>query len=101
MKVLFSTFFQQDLLDAETYYARISDRLQDELHARVKEALRVVIKRKGGDHVGPHGLPCRTCRPFPYLLCYEIDGDTLRVVGLVHERRHPDYLRDRLGEAGS
>jgi hypothetical protein len=27
---------------------------------------------------------------------YEIEGDSLYILGLVHERRHPDYLRENL-----
>ena len=98
MNVVFSTFFKQELLLAETRYAEISERLGDDFHERVKESVRVVIKRKGGDHVGPHGFPCRKCRPFPYLVYYQIEGDTLYILGVVHEGRHPDFLRRSLEE---
>ena len=98
MKVIFSSFFKRGLLEEETRYATISPRLGADFHERVKEAVRVVVKWKGGDHVGPHGFPCRRCRPFPYLLYYQIENETLYVLGLVHERRHPDYLRENLEE---
>ncbi len=39
--------------------------------------------------------PCRHCRPFPYYICYRIEGDTVYFIGLVHEARHPDFIRDR------
>jgi len=54
-----------------------------------------VVRWQGGDHVGPHGFPCRRCRPFPFLLYYHIEADTLHVLGLVHERRHPNFLKER------
>lgn len=95
MKVVFSTLFKRDLLEAETRYAEISPRLGADLHDRVCQAVRVVIRWKGGDHVGPHGFPCRRCRPFPYLLYYQIEAGTLFVLALVHERRHPDFVRKR------
>jgi hypothetical protein len=98
VKPVFSSVFKSDLLDAETKYAAISARLGDEFHDRVKEAVRVVIRWKGGDHIGPHGFPCRRCRPFPYLVYYKIEGEVLYVLGIVHERRSPDYLRKRLEE---
>jgi len=56
-----------------------------------------VVRWQGGDHVGPHGFPCRRCRPFPFLLYYHIEADTLHVLGLVHERRHPNFLKERRG----
>jgi hypothetical protein len=67
-----------------------------ELDAQVQGVIRVIANRKGGDHVGPHGHPCRRCSPFPYLVYYRITGETLYILGFIHERRHPDYLRRAL-----
>ncbi len=97
MKVRFSSLFKADLLEAGTRYASISPRLGEDFHHRVQEAVRAVIRWQGGDHVGPHGFPCRRCRPFPYLIYYEISDAGLNIIGLVHVRQHPDYLRDNLG----
>jgi Plasmid stabilisation system protein. len=95
MKVVFSTRFRDDLAEAADYYRRISDRLAADFVERVKSTVRTVIKWGGGDHVGPHGFPCRRCRPFPYLVYYEVSDDTLHVLALVQERRHPDHLKPR------
>lgn len=32
-------------------------------------------------------------RPFPYLVLYTIDGDTISVYAVVHQARHPDRWR--------
>lgn len=96
MKVVFSSVFKRDLLEAETRYATISPKLGDDFHERAKEAVRTIIARNGGDHVGSHGYRCRKCRPFPYLIYYEITGDVVYVLGLVQERKHPDYLKKAL-----
>lgn len=58
MNAIFSTLFKEDLLEAETRYFSISDRLGSDLHERVKNAVRSIIRWEGGDHVGPHGFPC-------------------------------------------
>ena len=29
---------------------------------------------------------------------YEIAGDTIHFLGLVHERRHPDFLKEQLSD---
>ena len=100
MTARFSSVFKKDLLEAEARYAAISPKLGDDFHARVKEAVRTIIVRRGGDHVGPHGFRCRKCRPFPYLLYYELDGDDLFILGLVQERRHPNYLSSELEKSG-
>ncbi len=96
MKVVFSSVFKRDLLEAETRYASISPKLGDDFHERAKEAVRTIMARNGGDHVGPHGFRCRKCRPFPYLIYYEIIGDVMYVLGIVQERKHPDYLKKAL-----
>lgn len=96
MKVVFSSVFKRDLLEAETRYGMISPKLGDDFHERTKEAVRTIVARIGGDHVGPHGFRCRKCRPFPYLIYYEITDDGLYVLGLVQERKHPDYLKQAL-----
>lgn len=94
MKVVFSTLFREELRTATDFYAAISPRLGEDFVARVEAAVRMVLLWQGGDHVGPHGFPCR---PFPYLLHNEIEGETLYVLGLFHERRHPDSLKRQLG----
>ncbi|WP_221033185.1 type II toxin-antitoxin system RelE/ParE family toxin [Actomonas aquatica] len=100
MNVRFSSVFKRDLQEAETRYATISTKLGDDFHTRVKEAVRTIIARSGGDHVGPHGFRCRKCRPFPYLVYYELDGEVLYVLGLVQERKHPNYLQTELKRSG-
>jgi hypothetical protein len=95
VKAVFSSFFKKDLLEAETRYFSISDRLGNDLHERVKNTVRTIVGRKGGDHFGPHGFPCRHCRPFPFYVCYEVEGEVVYFVGLVHEARHPDFIKDR------
>ena len=70
-----------------------------DFNERVKAAVRTIVRWEGGDYVGPHGYPCRRCQPFPYLLYYQIDAGVLYVLGLVHERRHPNHLKKRFGES--
>jgi len=97
VKAVFSSRFKAELdAEAEKYRA-ISDRLASAFTERVAGQAREIIKWKGGDHVGPHGFPCRRTRPFPFYICYFVAGDTIDCLGLVHERRHPDFLKDRLG----
>jgi hypothetical protein len=96
MKIVFSSLFKEDLAEATEKYAFISPKLGDDFYARVRENIRIIVRWQGGDHVGPHGYPCKRCRPFPYLLYYEITGDVLYVIGIVHAHRHPSYLTRNL-----
>lgn len=93
MKAVFSSRFKADLLNAEERYVDISPRLASALRERIAGQVREIIKWGGGDHIGPHGFPCRRAKPFPFYIYYKIDGDTLYFVALVHERRHPTFLK--------
>jgi hypothetical protein len=93
VKAIFSTQFKTDLALEEKKYEVVSPRLASSFAERVAGQVREIIKWKGGDHVGPHGFPCRRTRPFPYYICYSVDHDTVYFLGLVHERRHPDFLK--------
>lgn len=93
MKAVFSASFKADLLAAESKYSEISERLAGELRERVAGQAREIIRWKGGDHVGPHGFPCRRTKPFPFYIYYEVRNETIYFLGFIHERRHPDFLK--------
>ena len=97
MKAVFSTRFKADLTEAEAKYREISERLASELRERVAGQAREIIRWSGGDHAGPHGFPCRRTKPFPFYLYYEVRNDTIWFLGLAHERRHPDFLKQKIG----
>jgi hypothetical protein len=96
VKAIFSRQFKADLLREEARYGKISERLAGAFRERVAGQTREIIRWQGGDHVGPHGFPCRRTRPFPYYICYSVKGDTVYFLGIVHERRHPDFLKSQL-----
>jgi plasmid stabilization system protein ParE len=93
VRIVFTAEYKQDLREARRYYAGISQARADDLRDQVKEVIRTIVERNGGDHVGPHGRS-----PYPYLVYYRIVGEMLYILGLVHERRHPEHLRRGLRE---
>ncbi|HWF17849.1 MAG TPA: hypothetical protein VG754_01195 [Verrucomicrobiae bacterium] len=98
MKAVFSSRFKADLGAEEAKYLLISDRLASAFKERVAGQAREIVKWNGGDHVGPHGFPCRRATPFPFYICYSVVADTIYFLGLVHERRHPSFLKNRLAK---
>lgn len=94
MKAIFSRQFRDDLLREEASYCEISDRLASAFHERVAGQTREIIRWSGGDHVGPHGFPCRRTKPFPFFIYYQVHGDSIYFLSLVHERRHPEFLKE-------
>ena len=93
MRAVFSKEFNLELLQKEEQYKQISPRLGSAFHARVVSQVQEIVKWQGGDHVGPHGLPCRRTKPFPFYIYYRVEAETIHFLALVHERRHPDFLK--------
>jgi hypothetical protein len=96
VKAVFSSQFKIDLAEGEGKYEEISEQLASAFRERVAGQVREIIKWSGRGHVGPHGFPCRRTRPFPYYIYYTVARDNIYFLGLVHERRHPDFLKRRL-----
>ena len=65
MRAVFSSLFKQDLLDAETRYYSISERLGSDLHERVKNAVRSIIRWEGGDTSDHTAFPANIAARFP------------------------------------
>jgi hypothetical protein len=95
VKAVFSGRFKADLREQEAKYRDVSQRLASAFRERIAGQAREIIKWGGGDHVGPHGFPCRRTKPFPFYIYYKVQGDTVFFLGLVHERRHPGFLKNR------
>ena len=94
MKAIFSRQFREDLAREERKYAEISDRLAGAFRERVAGQAREIIRWRGGDHAGPHGCPCRRTKPFPFYIYYQVQNNTIYFLGLIHERRHPNFLKE-------
>src|SRR6266542_804755 len=71
VKPVFSRQFHADLLREEAKYREISDRLASVFRERVAGQTREIICWQGGDHIGPHGFPCRRTKPFPFFIYYQ------------------------------
>jgi hypothetical protein len=93
VKAIFSNRFKLELNQAEARYAQISPQLAGSFRERVAGQVREVIRWGGGDHMGPHGFPCRRLKPFPFYIYYQIRGEIIYFLALVHERRHPQFLK--------
>ena len=74
MKAVFSRQFRDDLAREEGRYGEISGRLAGAFRERVAGQTREIIRWSGGDHVGPHGFPCRRMKPFSFYIYYQVQG---------------------------
>ena len=89
-----------DVDEAIDYYAEVEEGLSQRFMGEVRAAFAFV-------RVWPlagrpfYGVYRRVpLRRFPYLVCYRIVDDTVRVLAIVHNRRNPKWIRARLAARG-
>jgi plasmid stabilization system protein ParE len=88
---------EADLADAVSYYNQQSEGLGYEFAAEIKQTLGRILQFPDAWH--PVSLRTRRCRTkrFPHGVVYQVRGDVVLVVAIMHLRQHPDCWRRRLG----
>jgi len=85
-----------ELVDAVAYYNGESEGLGFELAAEINRTFaRIVEYPTAWTAISKRTRRCRTNR-FPYGVLYQIRGDTILVVAIMHLRRNPISWRKRL-----
>ena len=88
---------EADLVDAVAYYNDQSEGLGYEFAAEIRQTLARIVRFPDAWHpLSQRTRRCRTKR-FPYGVVYQVRGDLVLVVAIMHLRRHPDSWRQRLG----
>lgn len=96
MKVDFLQPAQAELLAAITYYNLQSEGLGYEFAAEVKRTLgRIIQYPAAWSALSARTRRCRTNR-FPYGIIYQVRGETILIVAVMHLHKHPDSWKSRL-----
>ena len=95
MEVTFHPLVKRDLIEALNYYKEISTGLADEFGDEVRFVLGQAIVSPLRFHLVAQGFRRANLRRFPYHILYEFRAETLRVMHLRHNKRHPDYGKGR------
>ena len=84
-----------DIRDIAAYYAQVSQRVIQSFWAELDLVLISIQKNPRSNHFDSCGLRRANLIKFPYHLLYEVDGDSVYLVVLRHDRRFPSYGLDR------
>lgn len=87
---------EADLLDAVSFYNEQSEGLGFEFAAEVKQTLARILQFPDAWHpLSERTRRCRTKR-FPYGVVYQLRGDLVLFVAVMHLSRHPDSWKSRV-----
>ncbi len=96
MKIEFLPPAKTELMDAISYYNLQSEGLGYEFAGEVKRTLeRIVQYPDAWAKLSKRTRRCRTIR-FPYGIIYQIRGETLLIVAVMHLSREPETWKSRL-----
>jgi plasmid stabilization system protein ParE len=96
MKVEILRPAEDELLEAIAHYNHESEGLGYEFAAEVNRAIsRVVSYPNAWTPLSRRTRRCRTNR-FPYALIYQVRGNTILIVAVMHLRRDPESWKNRL-----
>jgi len=96
MTVEFLAPAEAELRAAVEYYNEQSEGLGYEFAAEVKRTVtRILEYPEAWTALSNRTRRCRTNR-FPYGIIYQVRGELLLIVGVMHLRRHPETWRSRV-----
>ena len=95
MDVSYHPLVQRDMAEVLKYYTEISTRLADEFHAEVRGIISQAAHNPLRFHPTERDFRRANLRRFPYHILYEVRADSLRVMHVRHNKRHPDYGMER------
>ena len=78
------------------YYQQIGPLLAARFKTEVKAGVKQLLSGMEKHAPGPHGFRCYRCQKFPYLVYYELSGDSVLFLAVIYVGREPGYLADSL-----
>ncbi len=97
MRVEILSAAEAELAEAVSYYNEQSEGLGYDFAAEIKQTIaRILQFPDAWPQLSARTRRCRT-RRFPYGLVYQVRGESVLIVAVMHLRRHPDTWKSRLG----
>lgn len=98
MNIVWHPEIQEEIDQGVDFYFEKQLGIEDEFIDELKAAIRKLLE----DPCFPRQFdpPYRRIftERFPYQIIYRIDGDTIRVIAVMHQSRMPGYWKEREGE---
>ncbi|MGC1275205.1 MAG: type II toxin-antitoxin system RelE/ParE family toxin [Planctomycetaceae bacterium] len=96
--VRYHPLFDCDVREAAEWYDRRSPGLGDRFVEAVRVAVDSVIENPDTFSFSPAGVRYARTAKFPYVVLFDIEGESLSILGVLHTARSRDKWRERLGD---
>ena len=91
MQVIRHPRLAADIRETALHYAEVSERTLFAFWSELDVILASIERNPRSHHFDSCGLRRANFKRFPHHLLYEVDEDTIFLVVLRHDRRHPEY----------
>ena len=95
MEVSYHPLVKADVAEALHYYRQIAPRLADEFRNELRQIILRASENPGRFHPTGNGFRRANLPRFPYHVLYEVRDESLRVMLVRHNKRHPDFGLER------
>lgn len=95
MEVSYHPLVKRDVAEALKYYSAISPWLADEFHEEVRSIIAQAADNPLRFHPTDRGFRRANLHRFPYHILYEVQTESMRVMHIRHNKRHPQYEMGR------
>lgn len=95
MEINFHPLVKRDIIEALKYYSSISPDLADDFQYEVQFTISNAARNPLRFHPADSRLRRGNLRRFPYHILYEVIENSIRILQVRHNKRHPDYGMER------
>lgn len=95
MRLVLRRAAKLDLLEAYRWYEEQRLGLGESLRAEIKAAITTIQEHPNLFPRVDHRVRRATTRQFPYGIFYVADGDTIRILAILHRARDPEVWKSR------
>jgi plasmid stabilization system protein ParE len=93
---VFHPLAESELLDAVRYYEERRKGVGRSFLVEIRRCIQLVLRNPQIGTMLGDDVRRKPLRRFPYSLLYAQDSSTITILAVMHQKRRPDYWRDRL-----
>jgi plasmid stabilization system protein ParE len=95
-RIAFDVAVQSDLRNAKRYLEEQGPGLGEDFLSRVRKQFQHILLYPRTGKIVEHGVRKIGMEKFKFEIYYLVDDEEIFVIAVLHQRRHPDFWKNRL-----